>query len=358
MNVRTKKLENFIENNQSIDLVGFEEAWIREFSLLSSSFFGNASCEEIWKKLGFGYKKIAFFAQKNQVVCYKNKKEEKLFSEYFGKKCQKEKNYAKNISKELISLSDKIIDFLKNNRKLSKSNYNDFYNLYKKFIHYHLAVYWAGDFTKDKNTQSILEKAWVYNEKIYPQIDKYLDKNIKEINRNTSINYSLLRYLTFEELFVFLSNKKLPSLQTLKERQRGTVLFCSKGGSVIYIGKDAIKIKESIKEKTSKEKIKGLSVIKGIVNGKVKVIKDLNDLGKFKPGYILVTPMTRPQFNKVLKKAIAIITDEGGMLCHAAILAREFKIPCIVGTKIATKVLKNEDKVEVNANTGIVRIIK
>lgn len=58
------------------------------------------------------------------------------------------------------------------------------------------------------------------------------------------------------------------------------------------------------------------------------------------------------------KKAAAIITDEGGLLSHAAIISREFKKPCIIGTKIATKVLKDGQKIEVDANKGIIRIIK
>lgn len=68
--------------------------------------------------------------------------------------------------------------------------------------------------------------------------------------------------------------------------------------------------------------------------------------------------MTRPQTIVACKKAAAIITDEGGITCHAAIISREFKIPCIIGTKKATKVLKDGDMVEVDAEKGIVRILE
>jgi len=86
-------------------------------------------------------------------------------------------------------------------------------------------------------------------------------------------------------------------------------------------------------------------------------VNNVNNLSKFQSGFILVTPMTRPQFNYCLNKAKAIVTDEGGILCHAAILAKEFNIPCIVGTKIATEVLKDGDLVEIDANKGIVKKI-
>ncbi|MBU3965123.1 hypothetical protein KKA96_01965, partial [Patescibacteria group bacterium] len=69
-------------------------------------------------------------------------------------------------------------------------------------------------------------------------------------------------------------------------------------------------------------------------------------------------PMTRPEHLMGMKKAGAIITDDGGITCHAAIIARELGIPCIIGTKIATKVLKDGDLAEVDADKGVVKIIK
>ena len=71
-----------------------------------------------------------------------------------------------------------------------------------------------------------------------------------------------------------------------------------------------------------------------------------------------MTEMTTPEFVPAMLKAAAIITDEGGITCHAAIVAREMKKPCIIGTKIATKVLKDGDLVEVNADNGVVKLVK
>jgi phosphoenolpyruvate synthase/pyruvate phosphate dikinase len=70
------------------------------------------------------------------------------------------------------------------------------------------------------------------------------------------------------------------------------------------------------------------------------------------------SPMTTPDFLSAMKKASAIITDEGGIICHASIIAREMKKPCIIGTKIATKILKDGDLVEVDANKGLVKILR
>ena len=97
--------------------------------------------------------------------------------------------------------------------------------------------------------------------------------------------------------------------------------------------------------------------------GTARVIdsKDSNDLTKisnhFHKGDIIVASMTQPNLLFLIKKAAGIVTDEGGMVSHAALVAREFKIPCIVGTKNATQVFKDGDRIEVDANKGIVRKI-
>ena len=106
------------------------------------------------------------------------------------------------------------------------------------------------------------------------------------------------------------------------------------------------------------KEIKGMVACKGLVSGRVRKILYRAQLPTLKNGEILVTEMTDPDYVQAMKKAAAIITDEGGMVCHAAIVARELGKPCIVGTKIATQVLKDGDMVEVDANKGIVKILK
>jgi pyruvate,water dikinase len=106
------------------------------------------------------------------------------------------------------------------------------------------------------------------------------------------------------------------------------------------------------------KEIQGQIGCPGKARGRVCVIKNIQtDAVKFKTGNILVTGMTRPEFVPLMQKASAIITDEGGITSHAAIVSRELGIPCIIGTKIATKVLKDGDLVEVKANHGTVKII-
>ena len=94
--------------------------------------------------------------------------------------------------------------------------------------------------------------------------------------------------------------------------------------------------------------------MKGIVKKHLSLVKG----DKINKNEVIVCGMTNPQIVPFLKNAVAIVTDEGGLTCHAAIISRELKKPCIIGTRIATKVLNDGDEIEVNANKGIVKIFK
>lgn len=105
--------------------------------------------------------------------------------------------------------------------------------------------------------------------------------------------------------------------------------------------------------------IRGIIASSGYAKGIVKVVLNKNDLDKVNDGDILLSVMTTPDFVPAMKRASAIVTDEGSILCHAAIISRELKIPCIVATKIATQVLKTGDLIEIDAiDKGVISIVK
>ena len=108
-------------------------------------------------------------------------------------------------------------------------------------------------------------------------------------------------------------------------------------------------------EKVLGNEILGQTGSHGKVQGTAKIIINISkDKGKFSGGDILVTEMTHPEFVPLMKKAGAIVTDAGGILCHAAIVSRELKIPCIIGTQVATKVLKKGERIRVDAENGTI----
>ena len=103
---------------------------------------------------------------------------------------------------------------------------------------------------------------------------------------------------------------------------------------------------------------KALGANSGETKGKVKIVRGAEDNGKFKDGEILVTVMTNPTMVMMMARAAAIITDTGGITCHAAITAREMGVPCVVATRTATKDLKDGQEVLVNGSKGEVYLIE
>lgn len=111
-------------------------------------------------------------------------------------------------------------------------------------------------------------------------------------------------------------------------------------------------------QKSDEGTIRGNVAFRGNVRGTVRILRSPAEQEHVRPGDVLVVGMTTPDYLPAMNRAAAFVTDEGGITCHAAIVAREMKKPCIIGTKIGTRVLKDGDMVEVDAEKGIVRIIE
>ena len=117
---------------------------------------------------------------------------------------------------------------------------------------------------------------------------------------------------------------------------------------------------DSKKEESEEEEvdlevlIRGLGASPGLASGTVKVILSLDELDKVQDGDVMVTTMTTPDMVPAMKRATGIVTDEGGVTCHAAIISRELGIPCVVGTGDATTTLKENDEVTADGKKGLV----
>lgn len=145
------------------------------------------------------------------------------------------------------------------------------------------------------------------------------------------------------------------------ERKNCFALVCTAQGDYsVRIGEDAEIVHNIIEPAVDEQvmEVKGAIAHSGKVTGIARIVFEPRSPGAFKEGDILVASMTRPDFLGLMKMASAFVTDEGGVTCHAAIVARELKKPCIIGTKIATKVLKDGDLVEVDAVEGVVRKVQ
>ncbi len=146
-------------------------------------------------------------------------------------------------------------------------------------------------------------------------------------------------------------------IDELKRRKEGVAILFSPAEIAFEYGniESLTKVASDRLEKNHNGDIAGTTAYRGLVRGLVSIINTSQDFSKFQAGDILVTSMTRPEFLPLMKMASAVVTDEGGVTCHAAIVARELKIPCVIGTKNATRLLTTGEEIEVDANEGIIR---
>ena len=179
-----------------------------------------------------------------------------------------------------------------------------------------------------------------------------------EISSRLNISLDEVGFITYDEIKSALLDNVTQDRSLLQKRISNSALIFIEDTLSIITDDKMLKIVDEKLANKIQDKITGTVAYPGIVRGKVRIVISNNDFDKISEGDILVTSTTRPDYIRVMEKSAAFITNEGGMLSHAAILAREMKKPCIIGTKIATRVLKDGDTVEVDADNGIVRILK
>lgn len=177
----------------------------------------------------------------------------------------------------------------------------------------------------------------------------------RELEKRMELNKNQASHLTYEEVINFLENKAMPDKKSVRCQE---LLYLKNGCyRVLRKGEEIKKILRRELKKSNREEtlIRGVTACRGHAQGRVRIILTPKDCQKLKKGEILVSNMTHPDYILAIRKAAGIVTDEGGVSSHAAIISRELMIPCVVGTKIATDVFKDGDLVEVDANKGIVR---
>lgn len=200
----------------------------------------------------------------------------------------------------------------------------------------------------------------------------YINQIFSRLSVITKIEEQELKYILPEEIDMLNnSNNKLniqkneELKQKLTQRYNESIILFSNGLSE---EKNLSEYEKQIEQLINKTAPQTTQVINGVcssignIKGKVRIIndkKELENLNKLEQTSIIVARMTIPELVFYMDKVDGIITDDGGSItCHAAILAREFNIPCLTGTKIATRVLKEGDLVELNASENYAKILK
>lgn len=185
----------------------------------------------------------------------------------------------------------------------------------------------------------------------------YLEIILKELSRRTGIKEEMLQWSCFDEIEnVLLHGMRYD--EEWKRRKEHCAVVQTEDGYEILSGASAKEVYDVLfPPREQVVSLNGMVASRGHARGRVKVLQKWDDVADMPQGAILVASMTRPEMVPAMQKAGAIVTNEGGITSHAAIISRELGIPCIIGTKRATEILKDGDDVDVDALIGVVTIL-
>ncbi len=343
--------------------IKFIKTYSRERPLFCFCMWRDMFIEANFNFLGYKIKQDLFIIPKNaKGQVWHSQKDVENIGRLFEKNVKNKKEFQKLSVKVFSRIRiywPKLHKYLLKNRKIK--------NIAEFLMYYHDLVMWwsaveivysipnaAGIDEKEK------EKFLAFRAKFEKYSEEFYDPMIDFVADNYPEYKKFVRILTPFEVKKIAEGKILPKeKREIQKRKDGYTMIDGKIYSLSALKKTLKEeniVLENFKIKKIKS-VKGLAAFHGFIRGKARIVLTNADLKKILLDEILITNMTSPDFVPFLSQVRAIITDEGSITCHAAIIARELKKPTIIGTKIATKVFKNGDNIEVDTKKGIAKIV-
>ena len=188
----------------------------------------------------------------------------------------------------------------------------------------------------------------------------YVTRNLlSEVARRYGVGFADIVHYTYKEILDLLKGNFVIDRHNLEVRRQRRGYTVIAGKTEWYFGDDVMQIEENDEttDYSHIRELRGQIANKGMAVGRARLLTDLLNLPCVEQGDIVVASMTMPDMMPAMERAGAYITDEGGITCHAAIVSRELNVPCVIGTSLATRVIRDGDVVEVDANRGVVTVI-
>jgi phosphohistidine swiveling domain-containing protein len=237
--------------------------------------------------------------------------------------------------------------------KADKKLFEKYVKLHLDFTSWYTIPRKIIDFIEPERVDKVmvpLREARLHTEQAFVHSEDFVRHMCDEIAAKE--NYSCIHCMVLEEMKEYFKTRKLPAEKELKARDKACCIIMDTKGYKVLSGEKAVREIESQLSTTTE--IKGMAAYPGKAKGRARIVLDPARAKDFRKGDILITGMTRPAFVPLMEKAAAFVTDIGGLLCHAALVAREMKKPCIIGTQNATKLIKDGEIIEVDADKGTV----
>lgn len=346
----------------------FDQIWIKRwagsYTFISCDYWGRQYYSSLKRELGLGFSHSLFTHRKGVVSFFLPQEDFRSFGTAMAKIAVENPRLAKERLEELKKNTDKLTPLMEGliGKIPALEEYQEFLRYYDRHLPFHNFMKKTVDFLPEKEGEVLLpifKEARLYSERVYSDTEKFFRSLANVIAQKSGYSADSLTCLTQNELEGYLQGGKLPLEKELSDRYECSALYFINGQQTLLIGEEQVSpVEKQITDALmgGEDKIKGTVAYPGHVTGIVRLVLDPHNPGEFNEGDILVTGMTRPEFLPLMQKASAIITDAGGILCHAAISARELKKPCIVGTEIATRLLQSGQMIEVDAEKGTVEI--
>ncbi|MDO8566191.1 MAG: PEP-utilizing enzyme [Candidatus Moranbacteria bacterium] len=336
--------------------------WSGSWSFLECFYYGKIYTILLEKTHGIGISTAAFISKQGRSDSYLIEDEVAQFGEALAKKLEGDINLAEQWGQSAKEIGDRILQFIEfhQEKEITPQLYNDLWDIVEQYAVVALSIKVVGDYLPTHLSKKLLplfSEIREYGEPVYTQSALFIKKFANQVSEITSIPAQYVLASTDSEINEYFETQKLPDVKVLAARYECAFIYVQEGEIKEITGKEGVDAFEK-QLRVESEYVQGACAFPGKVKGKVRIILDPSGVSSLEAGTVLVTGMTRPEYLHLMKQAIAVVTDGGGVLSHAAITARELKKPCIIGTKIATQVLKDGDMVEVDAERGIITIIK
>lgn len=340
----------------------WEKYWSGKWSLLSSFYWGKYYTSQMEEHLGHKLKFAVLISKNGASSCYFEEEDRRQFGLHLGKKVLADDNYVAEFCVELKRKADALVDFTSNfsDVEINLQKFEKYLEMFWEYTGNHISPRNIIDYLPEEKSRQhlpLFQDARLYTENVFVETEKFMQYVAAKLeNKIGRPKHLILCFLGHEFEKIFDEEIVLISAEVLNQRFEHSALVFANGEMKLFCGDEAREIENAVLGLDKRvDVIQGTTAYPGAVVGRVRIVLDPQEAGDFCDGDILVAGMTRPEYVPLMKKAGAIVTDGGGILCHAAIVAREIKKPCVVGAKIATHVLMDGDMIEVDAGEGIVK---
>lgn len=341
----------------------------REGDFLKNQLLYESYAENFQLVYGRNHSDFLTIRKRRVFTHFLHKKNGKEFSQFLKEKITKNPQFMNEMSEKgklhfrnLIAFSEKV-----NKKELNKMQNKELKNLIIKYFKLYKSPYpyfnitlFAEELEEKKEIIRTMADLRLLGRSSFNKTHKLIKPLFEEVGRKFGLSAEEVNCLKPKEILSLLNGNRLDIKKIMRDRQHCYFMFHE--GNFVLKENEVYVIEEELAREPSKEPtniLKGRGTFQSLYKGKVKIIKTRKDIEKMDYGDVMVSRMITPDLMiECIKKAGAIITDEGGLTCHAAVLSRELNIPALIGTGNATKLLKDGDLIEFDTYKGQAKKVK